>query len=299
MDSQVLALRRNCITGTDIAGILGLSKWSSPLKVYLDKKGLLEDIDNRYMEWGRRLEPLVAAKYAEDNSVELTPGAFIQKGIFGGTPDFLTPDKLIEIKTTSFSNRSQWGEQGTDQIPPVYITQVQWYMGLVDREVCDTCVLIGGNEYGVYVVKRNEKLIEILRQKATEFWEKHVLKGEPPHANSGIDSKLISSMCSSHSDVIVDRPVLSELAKKLAESKDELRRISDEIDALEANFKQTIGENLGVRGQQWSATWKKVSDRKIVDWESIARLSNPDKDTINKHTKVSEGYRRFVFKSNF
>lgn len=299
MDPQTIALRRQCITGTDIAGILGLSKWSSPLKVYLDKKGLLEDEDNRYMEWGRRLEPIIAAKYADENNVELTQGSFIQKGIFGGTPDFYTPDKVVEIKTTSYANRGQWGEAGTDQIPQNYLTQVQWYMALLDRDICDTVVLIGGNEYGVYTVKRNEKLIDLLRKKALDFWENHILTGEPPHATNGIDSKLLGAICSNHSDIIVDRPSADGIAEELAARKEVLRKITNEIDSLEANFKQQIGENLGMRGSNWTATWKRVSGRKTVNWEAIARLHNPSQDTINQHTISSEGYRRFVFKSNF
>jgi predicted phage-related endonuclease len=142
-------------------------------------------------------------------------------------------------------------------------------------------------------------LIKILQDKARSFWTNHILAEVPPNASTGIDSKLISSICGAHSDIIVDRPCLAELAEQLASRKTIIKNLSDEVDALEANFKQQIGENLGVQGKDWTATWKKVADRKIVDWEAIARLSNPDKETINKFTKVSEGSRRFVFKSNF
>lgn len=61
-----LALRRRGIGGSDVAAILGLSKWHSPLDVYRDKIGEGADQpDSPAMEWGRRLEPVIREKYAE------------------------------------------------------------------------------------------------------------------------------------------------------------------------------------------------------------------------------------------
>ena len=50
---QWLEQRRKFITGTDAAALLGISKWSSKLSVWFDKKGMAEPtIETEAMFWG-------------------------------------------------------------------------------------------------------------------------------------------------------------------------------------------------------------------------------------------------------
>lgn len=56
-----LEQRRHTIGGSDAAGIIGLSKWSSPVSVWADKTGRLPDKpDTEAMRLGRDLEGYVA-----------------------------------------------------------------------------------------------------------------------------------------------------------------------------------------------------------------------------------------------
>jgi putative phage-type endonuclease len=300
---QWLLERRNCITGTDIAAICGLSKWGSPLSVYLDKKGLVDksDDDNRYMEWGRRLEQCIADKYSEDTGRSLLKGMFTRKGIFGGTPDFLSLDHhLIEIKTAYQRNAYEWGEQGTDSIPQYYLTQVQWYLGLLDDfDVADVCVLIGGSDYRSYLVKRNDKLIGILRDKAERFWYDHVASDNPPAISMSIDNDLMSEVHGHEKPDFIDRSDLFDLAYQLKDLKEKQDEIEKNIDLVSAKIKNEIGSNYGIRGDGWSATWGKSKDSKRVDWKGIIDEIKPPKEILDKHTVITDGVRRFVFRSNF
>ena len=58
------------IGGSDVAAILGLSKWKSPLSVYMDKV-FPEQADDKpkheAMEWGSRLENSIATKFFENH----------------------------------------------------------------------------------------------------------------------------------------------------------------------------------------------------------------------------------------
>ena len=61
-------LERRCHTigGSDAAGIVGLSKYSTPYTVFLDKTGRLPDKpDNEAMRQGRDLEDYVAQRWME------------------------------------------------------------------------------------------------------------------------------------------------------------------------------------------------------------------------------------------
>ena len=54
-----LSERRKHITGTDVAAILGLSRFKTPLRVWLEKKGEIEPDENEAMRWGKRLERVI------------------------------------------------------------------------------------------------------------------------------------------------------------------------------------------------------------------------------------------------
>lgn len=86
-------MRSKGIGGTDIAAIVGLNPWKSPIDVYMEKTGLVEPIpDNENLYWGRELEPAVLRRYAKETGYVLRPGDPIQ----GAEPWILgTPDALI------------------------------------------------------------------------------------------------------------------------------------------------------------------------------------------------------------
>ena len=57
---QWLAARRKGVGGSDSAAVCGLSRYSSPLEVWLQKTGRKPATpDNEAMQWGRLLEPIV------------------------------------------------------------------------------------------------------------------------------------------------------------------------------------------------------------------------------------------------
>ena len=61
-----LAERNKGIGGSDIATILGLSKWKSPLQLFLEKTGkvVAEDLsDKEVIYWGNVLEDVVAKEF--------------------------------------------------------------------------------------------------------------------------------------------------------------------------------------------------------------------------------------------
>ena len=63
--AEWLKLRQIGIGGSDVAALLGISKWRTPLDVYRSKVEEPEEVDNASMEWGRRLEPVIRQKYAD------------------------------------------------------------------------------------------------------------------------------------------------------------------------------------------------------------------------------------------
>jgi putative phage-type endonuclease len=61
-----LERRRSSLGSSDAAAVCGLSRFRTPLHVYLDKKGLLSEEETGRQKWGRMLEEVVAQAYVEE-----------------------------------------------------------------------------------------------------------------------------------------------------------------------------------------------------------------------------------------
>jgi len=293
--------RRKCITGTDIGALVGVNHWASPMTVFLDKLGLSDPLlENEPMIWGRLLEPVIAGRYARDAGITLTDGVFIRKDpIGGGTPDYLADDKVIEIKTAGIHMAKHFGEAGTDEIPDHYMTQVQWYLYLTDLEKADLVALIAGQDYRIYHIQRNQKLIDILIVRACEFWENHVEPQIPPpmDATPGSEIFLKSFFPRSQGNIYQATPDAALIMDHLhgvrtAAAALDLRRAE-----LENQLKYEIGTNDGLESSKYKVTWRSVKTGVKTDWERIAKECNPDTMLIDKYSANKAESRRFVFTS--
>lgn len=321
-----LAARKHGLGGSDIAAICGLSKWRGPLEVYADKRGLVEDSPTtEIMEWGNRLEAVVAEKYAESLPKECKLITAEEYG-FSDTglhthPDHEwmhgTPDRIVmawddfepwglEIKTTHSSRGGEWGEQGTDQIPSYYRCQVAWYQAIFDLDRWDVAVLIGGQQYRTYTVKRDMALETRLIEIGRRFWTEHVLAGVPPEPTATSNETMQALFPHNEGTTATATAEVDAVGCELGRLRAQEAQIAEDRAALENRIKAAIGENDGVGGRGWRATWKAPKPSTKTDWEGVARniaQSMGDEgvalfDRIRTaHTTQAQGSRRFLFKT--
>lgn len=179
-----LKARTTGIGGSDVAAILGLSKWKTPLAVYQEKRGEIgPQPDNEAMKWGRYLEPVVRQAYADSTGreVRVPPDmlrhpehSFMLANLDGFTDD----QRVVEIKTARTAEG--WGEPGSDQVPQAYLLQVQHYMLVTAFPVADVAVLIGGSDFRLYEVEADRELQQMLVEAESEFWDR-VQRADPPN----------------------------------------------------------------------------------------------------------------------
>ena len=151
-------LRDGHVGGSLVGTIAGLNKWESPYTAWAKFTGKISDEipDSPAMEWGRRLESVVLAKF-QDEHPELD--VFDQIGTWQNlerpyqiaNPDGLAvePDgslSIVEIKTARVAD--DW-ENG---VPLYYLTQVQWYLSCLGLSKGYVAVLIGGSDYREFLV---------------------------------------------------------------------------------------------------------------------------------------------------
>lgn len=188
--------RRGYLGGSDIASVFGVSQWKSAYDLYEEKTAPefippeIEPKREKLYKRGKRLEPWVVEMMEEER------GIFVQKrnqihydmefSWMRAEIDFeyMANAGLCngDVKTVSPFAAGEWGAEGTDEIPLGYCLQFHWGMMVTGRPECLVAVLIGADDLRVYNVKRDDELIEVMREKAVQFWTGHVVPKIPPPA---------------------------------------------------------------------------------------------------------------------
>ena len=179
-----LEQRRRTIGGSDAAAIVGLSKWATPLTVYMDKKGLSPDKpDSIAMRIGRDLEETVARLWMEEtgkkcqkrNAILKNPNipfahANVDRWVVGENAG-------LECKTTSEMNLKTF--RGNDY-PANYYVQCMHYMALTGADRWYLAVLVGNRELFTFTIERDEEEIAALMEQEKAFYENYLLPGVMP-----------------------------------------------------------------------------------------------------------------------
>lgn len=184
------------LTASKIAAVVCKSPWTSKFALHADMTGRYEPepINPAVLEAGNILEPAVADWYARHNpGVEVreckkrnTPVWWVARDSenFAATPDRILVDRetgevtaLLEIKTARVA--SEWGEEGTDEIPEHYRLQALWQMKCTGVKTVIFAVLHAGLRFATYRVVWNYSDIAWLTAEA-EMFMKSVYTGETP-----------------------------------------------------------------------------------------------------------------------
>ena len=145
--------RSKYIGGSDIGAILGLSRFRSPLEVWMEKTGKdVKKLDSLPLRFGSFAEEFVASEYSRetgfdlihDESIHIHPdysfmSAHIDRFVLEkGTS---SPTRILECKTANPFASSDWGEAGSDEVPLSYLCQSIWYMAITNINKVDLAVL--------------------------------------------------------------------------------------------------------------------------------------------------------------
>lgn len=296
-----LKLRRQGIGGSDVAAILGLSKWKTPLDVFNDKTGESapeEQEDNASMEWGRRLEPVIRDKYAEATGFKVAkPDLMLvsdEHPFMIADVDGIAEDgRILECKTARTAR--DWGEEGMDEIPEYYQTQVQHYMAVTGAAACDVAVLIGGSDFRIYTVKRDQELIDILIKEESKFWNEHVVPGIAPSPMTLAETE--SAYPASNGQSREASPEIESDLSDLVRAEREMNEAKSRVSELRAKVQAFMGENekLLLNGTA-VATWKSSKPRVTFDSKAFGAA---EPELYKQYLKEGAPVRRFTVKASF
>lgn len=203
---QWLQDRQSGIGGSEMAAVCGLNAYKTPSQVWESKVNTIiaDDSTSEAAYWGTTLEDLVAKEYAKrtgrkvqkineqmrhpefDFAIANIDRAVINPDISGNVrwkDGKLTTDRILECKTANGFMVKQWGASGTDSVPEAYLIQCQWYLAITGASVCDLAVLIGGQDFRIYTINRDDDLIGNLLAIGADFWQLVQSNTAPDPAN--------------------------------------------------------------------------------------------------------------------
>lgn len=294
-----LATRRRGIGGSDVAGILGLSRWASPLSVYMDKLGELPDDEpGEAAEWGNLLEPVVAGKWAADHGKHIwSPGvlahperswqlANVDRCYENAEPGTTTgrPEGLLEVKTSNQYLSDDWDAE-SDRMPDAARLQVQHYLDVTGLREAHVAALIGGQSFRVFSEAYDPELAEMIRAETGRFWHEHVLAHVPPPVDgSGVTKDLLGRLWEVDPDGVrvLDRAQIRDLLQKRAHAKAVIAGAEADLDLVENQLKSLLAEKqVGVVDGQPVVTWKPQTRAEHVVKASSFRVLRVPKGVLD------------------
>lgn len=234
-----LSPTRGYVGGGNIAGILGVSPYRSPLDEYLTITGQADPEDDsrtRFFKRRKALEPFAAEVFEQETGLKMVATncryqdeelPFVRAEI-----DFETNDASNgETKTVHPLAAGEWGTSGSTEIPIYVAAQVMHGLG-VRRDVKGAYVhaLVGLDDDRIYRVERDDELIANIRQHAARFWNKHILPMVPPDAVTPGDVRRLY-MQDAGTVVQADAETL-EAVNRLRDIKAQIKPLEDEFEAI-------------------------------------------------------------------
>jgi putative phage-type endonuclease len=197
--AEWLAVRQESIGASEAATTLGLNPWETRLQLYLRKLGMADPVpETPAMRWGTRLEPLIAEEYSRETGFSfVAEQLFVRdpvRGFMSATLDRIREDgRVLELKTCGARGAAEWGEPGSDEVPPRYIAQVMHQLIVTGTEVADLAVLIAGQDFRVYSIERDDAVVDRIVEANAEMWER-VQRRDPPSVDPSRDGAALARL---------------------------------------------------------------------------------------------------------
>lgn len=266
-----LKWRGKGIGGSDVASICGISKYKSPIELWMEKTGQIEPKESgEPAYWGTILEPIIREEFAKRSNLKVKTVNSILKhpkyNFMLANLDGIVkaPDNtacIFEAKTASAFKQNSW----TDDIPEEYMLQVQHYMAVTGYQRAYVAALIGGNTFVYKIVERDDELIDMIIKLEEHFWDCVVNDVPPKIDGSEACTQLLNRLYPlSNANIQI---VLPDEANILIEQyemlKEQEKNISELKNEAVNKLKEMLGENeSGIIGERL-VIWKTLTSERL------------------------------------
>ena len=256
-----LAQRRKTIGGSDAAAIVGLSRYSTPYTIFMDKTGRLPDKpDTEAMRLGRDLEDYVAKRWQEATGKKVRR---LQAMLYNPLYPFahadvdrmvIGEDAGLEYKTTSTLDVKQFNGV---EFPEKYYAQCVHYLAVTGVKRWYLAVLVFGRGFFEFTLERDQLEIDALMTAETEFWTENVAKDNPPPPDgSQATTDALQVIYAESQDEERDLFGRETMLDEYMQLKRQKRAIEDRLGEIENSLKEDLQEAERGRCGFYTISWK-------------------------------------------
>lgn len=307
--------RSKFLGASDAAAVMGLSPWTTPVELWLEKTGRkpperVPAIRQRMFDRGHKLEPIIVEmavdkltlmgfdvelvacnkRYADPDfpflSCEIDFELRLSGTVYIGETEHVFSNELVNADAKSVTGfaRKKWGlEENTEDVPIEYAAQFMDGLMITPghRRYCLVAALRSFDDVDIYWTLRDDETIAAMRAKMVKFWLEHVVADVPPDPTVFTDVKALFPL---------DNGLAIEATDDIAQKVELLRHARGQHADLTEVIDQlcfTIGDyispmsRLTYKGRD-IATWKGQSDRRI----EVDRLKEEQPDIASAYTRT-------------
>lgn len=295
-----LALRRRGIGGSDAAAACGLSRFVSPYALFMEKTSACPKKEaGKAAYWGTVMEPILREEFAKRTQLETVAVPYMfysaEYPWMLANIDGIAKDKdgtvsLLEIKTAGLYAVKDW----SDGLPPEYYIQIQHYLSVTELHHAYVAVLIGGNDFRILEVQRDDAAIEHIIALEAVFWTEHVLKHIAPPVD-GTESTAAAIAALYPKGNQTDRILPAEadaLAEHYLRLQTQEKDIKSQKTATENKLKALLGESeCALTPTGYAVSWKNVSTTRL----DSTRLKQDHPELVSQYIRTTQS-RKFAVK---
>lgn len=300
--AEWLAVRGRGIGSSDAAVAAGFSPYKSPLELWLEKTERQAPPDlaaNDAVFWGTTLEHIIANVYATRTGVKVRrlnavlqhpEHRFMLANLDRVVQHPTDGNGILEVKTAGVNSAKFW-EEG---VPDSYQCQVLHQLAVTGKTWCDVAVLIGGQDFRVYRILRDEDKIAELIRREIMFWQYVIDDVPPPVDGSESSARALSNMYPRDRGDMVDYSQDAEMNRLFADYW-EHRQQREQFESQEELLKQQLQAHLGFASgavlENANISWRQSKDSTTTD---LKKLSEEHPDWIKPYEMTKPGSRRFL-----
>jgi putative phage-type endonuclease len=297
-----LAVRGGGIGSSDAAVAVGISPFKSPLELWLEKTERQPAPDlaaNDAVFWGTTLEHIIATVYAEKTGAKVRRlNAVLQhpkyRYMLANLDRVVSHPNdgsgILEVKTAGVNSARFW----EDGVPDSYQCQVLHQLAVTGKNWCDVAVLIGGQDFRVYRICRDEDKIADLIQREEKFWQ-CVMTDVPPAVDGSESSgrALASMYPADRGDVLdcTDDMDMNRLFSDYWAYRQQREAAEEQESLLKQQLQTRLGFASGAVLSNGKISWRKIKDSTAIDYK---KLEQDHPDWVKAYEVPKPGYRRFV-----
>lgn len=268
--------RQSYIGGSDVAAILGLSRWKTAFDVWLSKTGEIDEPEEepKHFVRGRFLERAISDWYADKFNVKLAhtdpfhtyPGP--EPWMSASVDATVLPGEGVEeeygLECKSARSDELWGKSGTDKTPVDVQIQCYWYMACTGMKRWDVAALFTlSDDFRHYTLHQDPEVERNIVDRCRAWWQHHVVEGHKPSidGSEGASDYLKKKFPSPR------KPLRAAMTAEISQAV-EYKRIGAQIRDLERarkSIKNQLAESIGsAEGFYWGggkATYRLVETK--------------------------------------